>query len=320
MASLYDIHVRTGCFCNTGACQSFLGITNEQMRKNLQVRETVIGKKSESIKSIFMWKKCCVFRFKAGHVCGDRVDTVDGQPTGSVRVSFGYMSTFEDCEKFLRFVAECFVEKPVTVDQVRLQKLISASAASQCSPEDPPINITNGGTLGAEERAEPTDASPRRSGQRESKTQWEAYTLTNIYIYPIKSCGAFEVVEQPIWCIVYLDLSLYSFTVCPVSFPSLMLGFRSVLFVMQVHDWPLGPLGLLYDRSWMVVNGNGVNLGQKREPRLCLVRPQVHLPSNKLLLRAPGQRLSRIKNKYKIKLLQPKTSQSDGCSAITFLC
>ncbi|XP_077960670.1 molybdenum cofactor sulfurase isoform X1 [Gasterosteus aculeatus] len=260
MASLYDIHVRTGCFCNTGACQSFLGITNEQMRKNLQ----------------------------AGHVCGDRVDTVDGQPTGSVRVSFGYMSTFEDCEKFLRFVAECFVEEPVTVDQVRLQKLISASAASQCLPEDPPINITNGGTLGAEERAEPTDASPRRSGQRESKTQWEAYTLTNIYIYPIKSCGAFEVVEQPIWCIVYLDLSLYSFTVGPVSFPSLMLGFRSVLFVMQVHDWPLGPLGLLYDRSWMVVNGNGVNLGQKREPRLCLVRPQVHLPSNKLLLRAPG--------------------------------
>lgn len=38
MASLYNIHVRTGCFCNTGACQSFLGITSEQMRKNLQVR------------------------------------------------------------------------------------------------------------------------------------------------------------------------------------------------------------------------------------------------------------------------------------------
>lgn len=38
MASLYNIHVRTGCFCNTGACQSFLGITSEQMRKNLHVR------------------------------------------------------------------------------------------------------------------------------------------------------------------------------------------------------------------------------------------------------------------------------------------
>lgn len=58
---------------------------------------------------------------------------------------------------------------------------------------------------------------------------------------------------------------------------------------MQVHDWPVGPLGLLYDRGWMVVNGNGVCLNQKREPRLCLIRPQVHLPSNKLLLQASGQ-------------------------------
>uniref|UniRef100_A0A8C2X997 Molybdenum cofactor sulfurase n=1 Tax=Cyclopterus lumpus TaxID=8103 RepID=A0A8C2X997_CYCLU len=192
MASLSNIHVRTGCFCNTGACQSFLGITNQQIRRNLQ----------------------------AGHVCGDNIDLVDGQPTGSVRVSFGYMSTFEDCQKFLNFVAECFVEKPVTVDRVRLEKLAGATAACEGSSEEPPIDITPGGT---------------------------AYTLTNIYIYPIKSCGAYE-----------------------------------------VHDWPVGPLGLLYDRGWMVVNGNGVCLSQKREPRLCLVRPQVHLPSNKLLLRASG--------------------------------
>ncbi|KAG7999948.1 Transmembrane 9 superfamily member 3 [Nibea albiflora] len=57
---------------------------------------------------------------------------------------------------------------------------------------------------------------------------------------------------------------------------------------LQVHDWPVGPHGLLYDRGWMVVNGNGVCLSQKRAPRLCLIRPQVHLPSNKLLLQASG--------------------------------
>ncbi|KAM6922165.1 molybdenum cofactor sulfurase [Lycodopsis pacificus] len=219
MASLYNIHVRTGCFCNTGACQSFLGITNQQMRRNLQ----------------------------AGHVCGDAIDLVDGQPTGSVRVSFGYMSTFEDCQKFLSFVAECFVEKPVTVDQVRLQELITGTAASGGLHEEPPINNTNGGAVRADERAKPTDAPLRGFGHRDSNSHREAYTLTNIYIYPIKSCGAYE-----------------------------------------VHDWPVGPLGLLYDRSWMVVNGNGVCLSQKREPRLCLVRPQVHLPSNKLLLQASG--------------------------------
>ncbi|XP_029306037.1 molybdenum cofactor sulfurase [Cottoperca gobio] len=216
MASLYNIHVRTGCFCNTGACQSFLGITNQQIRRNLQ----------------------------AGHVCGDSIDLVEGQPTGSVRVSFGYMSTFEDCQKFLNFVAECFVEKPVTVDQGRLEQLKTFTAASQGECEDLPIKITNGEICKVEEELE---ASLRGFGHRDFNSHREPYTLTNIYIYPIKSCGAYE-----------------------------------------VHDWPVGPLGLLYDRSWMVVNGNGVYLSQKREQRLCLIRPQVHLPSNKLLLQASG--------------------------------
>uniref|UniRef100_A0A671XLC5 Molybdenum cofactor sulfurase n=1 Tax=Sparus aurata TaxID=8175 RepID=A0A671XLC5_SPAAU len=219
MASLYNIHVRTGCFCNTGACQSFLGISNQQMRRNLQ----------------------------AGHVCGDSVDVVDGQPTGSVRVSFGYMSTFEDCQKFLSFVAECFVEKPVTVDHVRLEKLKTATAASRGINEDPPIKITNGEICKVGEKEKPSEASLTGFGLRESNSHGGACTLTNIYIYPIKSCGAHE-----------------------------------------VHNWPMGPLGLLYDRSWMVVNGNGVCLSQKRVQRLCLIRPQVHLPSDKLLLQAPG--------------------------------
>ncbi|XP_024153562.1 molybdenum cofactor sulfurase [Oryzias melastigma] len=204
MASLYNIHVRTGCFCNTGACQAFIGITNQQMKRNLQ----------------------------AGHVCGDNVDLVDGQPTGSVRVSFGYMSTFEDCQKFLSFVAECFVEKPVTVDPDRLQGLLPVSAPSEKSNGVSSIKVFH--------REEPVE-------QRESDSHREAYTLTNIYIYPVKSCGAYE-----------------------------------------VHNWPVGPQGLLYDRGWMVVNGNGVCLNQKREPRLCLIRPRVHLPSNKLMLQAPG--------------------------------
>jgi molybdenum cofactor sulfurtransferase len=28
----------------------------------------------------------------AGHVCGDNVDLIDGKPTGSIRISFGYFS------------------------------------------------------------------------------------------------------------------------------------------------------------------------------------------------------------------------------------
>lgn len=119
-------------------------------------------------------------------MCGDNIDLVDGQPTGSVRVSFGYMSTFEDCQKFLNFIVECFVEKPVTVDQLKLEKLRTATAACCRITEAHPIKITEEEEANEEEKPKPSDAL-RECGHG------NAYTLTNIYIYPIKSCAAFEV-------------------------------------------------------------------------------------------------------------------------------
>ena len=85
LASLYNIHLRTGCFCNTGACQKFLILSNEQVKNNLS----------------------------AGHICGDDVDLIAGKPTGSVRISFGYMSTFTDAQTFLNFLEECFLERHI---------------------------------------------------------------------------------------------------------------------------------------------------------------------------------------------------------------
>ncbi|XP_064790583.1 molybdenum cofactor sulfurase-like isoform X1 [Oncorhynchus masou masou] len=223
LASLFNIHLRTGCFCNTGACQLFLGITNQVVKSNLQ----------------------------AGHVCGDNIDLVDGRPTGSVRVSFGYMSTFQDCKNFLNFVADCFVEKPVKVDQDKLDRLksnTSSKGSSQCLL----TMLTNGKPDHIDEREHAsTDLVVNQRGgkaiTKDAKSHEKAQTLTNIYIYPIKSCAAFE-----------------------------------------VTDWPVGALGLLHDRGWMVVNGNRVCLNQKREPRLCLIHPQIYLPSNTLLLQASG--------------------------------
>jgi molybdenum cofactor sulfurtransferase len=47
---------------------------------------------------------------RAGHVCGDSVDMVDGRPTGSVRASFGYMSTRGDVARLLAVLEQHFVE------------------------------------------------------------------------------------------------------------------------------------------------------------------------------------------------------------------
>ena len=37
MACIYNIHLRTGCFCNPGACQRYLDLTSEQILENMEV-------------------------------------------------------------------------------------------------------------------------------------------------------------------------------------------------------------------------------------------------------------------------------------------
>uniref|UniRef100_A0A8C9W8I4 Molybdenum cofactor sulfurase n=1 Tax=Scleropages formosus TaxID=113540 RepID=A0A8C9W8I4_SCLFO len=222
LASLFNIQLRTGCFCNTGACQQHLSMSNQQVKSNLQ----------------------------AGHVCGDDIDMIDGQPTGSVRVSFGYMSTFQDCQMLLRFVVNCFVHKPVKIDEARLDKLRSASRGQSCStsPQNPSTfdstNPQNLSTVNCIGHYRPSTLSP----SLQSPCTVDYISPQNrIFLYPIKSCAA-----------------------------------------MEVDHWPLGPLGLQYDRLWMVVNINGVCMSQKQEPRLCLIKPTVHWASRELHLYAPG--------------------------------
>jgi len=81
LASLNKIHLRTGCFCNPGACHKYLSLTSEEVIANLE----------------------------AGHICWDDKDIIKGKPTGAIRISFGYMSTFEDVQAFLGFVQQFFV-------------------------------------------------------------------------------------------------------------------------------------------------------------------------------------------------------------------
>lgn len=50
LAGLHGIYLRTGCFCNPGACAWHLGLTADQLRAN----------------------------FNAGHVCWDDSDIIDG--------------------------------------------------------------------------------------------------------------------------------------------------------------------------------------------------------------------------------------------------
>lgn len=233
MASLYNIHLRTGCFCNLGACQRHLGLSEEMVKKH----------------------------FQAGHVCGDDVDIIDGRPTGSVRISFGYMSTLEDAQAFLRFISTIYLRSPggQPVPQASTSDTGVLSSKSDCqSPQEGPCTdpaVCNGSypdinTVDldlSQSKASSIQPTPQEKVAGLLNGDHGSHIVTNIYLYPIKSCAAFEVTK-----------------------------------------WPVGSQGLLYDRSWMVVNHNGICLTQKQEPRLCLIQPFIDLQQKIMVIRAEG--------------------------------
>lgn len=90
VATVRNIHLRTGGLCNPGGIATSLGLEPWEMRDN----------------------------FSAGHRCGSENDVLNGKPTGMVRVSLGAMSTLKDVSRFLSFVDEFFVDKETVLSRV----------------------------------------------------------------------------------------------------------------------------------------------------------------------------------------------------------
>lgn len=127
MASLCGIHIRTGCFCNVGECHARLGLSEEDVRTQMA----------------------------AGHVCWDDLDVVDGRPTGAIRVSLGYPSIREDCDRFIGLLRRFFLDGK--------------------GPE---------ATLPAED-----EISEHAGGE---------VRISGLCLFPLKSCGGFEVQKWPL--------------------------------------------------------------------------------------------------------------------------
>ncbi|KAI0207670.1 Molybdenum cofactor sulfurase [Lamellibrachia satsuma] len=161
LAQLHNIHLRTGCFCNMGACQGHLQLTSAQIKDN----------------------------FKHGHVCGDNMDVVNGCPTGAVRVSFGYMSTLTDAKTFIQFINDCFI------DQQMLSLSSRPTEMSRNTGFKSSKHLTTAQTADQLESVQRMTTIPL---QTELTTGQPTGTLTSICLYPIKSCAAFEVTEWPL--------------------------------------------------------------------------------------------------------------------------
>lgn len=145
-----------------------------------------------------------------------------------MRISFGYMSTKANADAFLNMIQEYFVAKPIVKKLHNLEKTkpIFANTKELCSD----YYIKN-------------IESVLLVNKQETRG-----VLEKIFLYPIKSCGAFEVTSQ----------------------------------------WELVSTGLKYDRQWMIVNSSGVGITQKHNARLCLIKPFVNLAKDVLTLKYKG--------------------------------
>ncbi|KAG0020071.1 hypothetical protein BGZ80_004835 [Entomortierella chlamydospora] len=77
--------------------------------------------------------------------------------------------------------------------------------------------------------------------------------------------------------------------------------------VPRGKSWPIAPHGLLYDREWMLVDDvTGGALTQKRYPRMCMIRAEIHLEQNLMVVEhdqdVNGADSNRNKNRIYISL------------------
>ncbi|XP_074035485.1 molybdenum cofactor sulfurase isoform X2 [Leptinotarsa decemlineata] len=212
MANLHGIHLRTGCHCNPGACQRFLKLKPNDVLKH----------------------------FSSGHVCGDQNDLIDGYPTGTIRLSFGYMSTKEDCDTFLKMIESCFVSHPI------IRKM--PSHWNQLEDRSRKLFYSNGKKLTDKKVDIVFPITPETVHDKNNPYRDIRGSLEHIFLYPIKSCGAYQV----------------------------------------ARNWIITPKGLKYDREWMIINSAGICLTQKQNKKLCLLKPVIDLKKNLLVLQFKG--------------------------------
>ena len=65
LATVHGVHLRTGCFCNTGACMKHLGLSEERVRQNVEVCVCVcvcavrVGRNEDGWMSVYICVSIC---------------------------------------------------------------------------------------------------------------------------------------------------------------------------------------------------------------------------------------------------------------------
>jgi len=139
-------------------------------------------------------------------VCGDTMDLIDGKPTGSVRISFGFSSTLDDARQFLRFVHECFLDVADNTESsvadglsANVADSISSAVCENVAVGDSQViahKVESAAT--AEEDDDDDDGGYDKEACRDTASRplhipADALQLVRMFTYPVKSCAAVQV-------------------------------------------------------------------------------------------------------------------------------
>jgi len=237
MAALFKIHLRTGCFCNPGACQRHLSLSSKEILQNYQV----------------------------GYTCGGAADLINGRPTGAVRISFGYMSTIGDVRAVLLMITKCFIDKPCIRKFPQWWEDHKTKIHNKYTHLYDNSNISDNHIPRITNNEKNTASNNLRNhihnginnlncvinpvNSDKIITRVNKCILQQLFIYPIKSCGAYEITDS----------------------------------------WNLNAKGLEYDREWMIMTSSGVCLTQKHRVNLCLLKPVIFKQRKIMKLTYPGR-------------------------------
>jgi molybdenum cofactor sulfurtransferase len=168
LAELNNIIIRTGCFCNVGACSDHLKLTPEVMMKN----------------------------FELGRNCGDNsIDIVDGITTGAIRVSLGASSNISDCNRLLEFLISNFLDK-----NNENKSTVSLNLNEDSNKYK---TLTSGIT---DNKVEIKTSNNDNNNLKSNISSCSSLHLCQIFVYPIKSCGGILVKRWPMFSSgLYLD-------------------------------------------------------------------------------------------------------------------
>eukprot|EP01026_Neomeris_dumetosa_P051267 TRINITY_DN4507_c0_g1_i3.p1 TRINITY_DN4507_c0_g1~~TRINITY_DN4507_c0_g1_i3.p1 ORF type:complete len:788 (-),score=106.11 TRINITY_DN4507_c0_g1_i3:276-2639(-) len=113
-------HIRTGAECNPGACYKYIGVEEDEIEKlagqkegcddEVEFIEVQRENNVRQINSNIVLQSIDQTKVQLGHI-GEVALKWYKVPLGSIRVSLGYMSTFQDCEAFARFVEQTYKDR-----------------------------------------------------------------------------------------------------------------------------------------------------------------------------------------------------------------